>query len=198
VRHRFDRKHLIRTVLNSRVYQASGKKTPTNGDDVKYFSRHVPRRLGAEALLDAISDATSSPERFKGFPVGTRAVQVPDGEFKHPVLGVFGRPPRASACECERDPEFSLYGCVTMLGGDFLQAKLTDPQGAVAKLAASPLSDREVIEELFLRTLCRRPSAKETETLLAYLAKPEKLTRQQKCEDLMYALVNHTEFIFQH
>ena len=94
VAHQNDRKHLIRTIMNSRVYQSSGGRNDTNADDMKYFSRYVPRRLGAEALLDAMCDATGVPEKFSGFPAGTRAVQLPDGEFPYAFLRVFGRPPR--------------------------------------------------------------------------------------------------------
>jgi uncharacterized protein DUF1553/uncharacterized protein DUF1549 len=198
VAHDFDRKHLIRTIMNSRTYQSSGKPTATNADDVKYFSRYVPRRIAAEALLDAVCDVTGVPEKFKGFPVGTRAVQLPDGEFPYPFLRVFGRPPRASACECERDNDTTLHVALMLQGGDFIQGKLTDPAGRVAALATSARSDREVVEELFLLTLSRRPTATESETLLTHFAKQSHRTRRQNCEDAMHALLNHPEFLFQH
>lgn len=194
----FDRKHLIRTVMNSRVYQSSGRKTATNADDVKYFSRYVPRRIGAEALLDAVCDATGAPESFKGFPGGTRAVQLPDGEFPYTFLRVFGRPPRASACECERDTDTTLHMALMLQGGEFLQAKLGAPTGRVATLAASKMTDREAVEEMFLLTLSRRPTAAESEKVLRFLAKGERRTRQQRFEDVMHALLNHPEFLFQH
>ena len=64
-------------------------------------------------------DVTGVPESFKGFPAGTRAVQLPDGEFPYPFLRVFGRPPRASACECERDTNTTLHMALMLQGGDF-------------------------------------------------------------------------------
>jgi hypothetical protein len=198
LKHNFDRKHLIRTVMMSRVYQSGGAKNATNAEDVKYFSRYVPRRLGAEALMDAVCDATGVPEAFRGFPVGTRAVQLPDGEFSHPFLRVFGRPPRASACECERDTDSSLHMALMLQGGDFVQKKLADPNGRVAALASSALSDREVVEELFLLALSRRPTAKELNLILDHFAKEPSAPRRQKYEDVLYALLNHTEFLFQH
>jgi hypothetical protein len=198
VAHGFDRKHLIRTIMNSRVYQSSGETNATNADDGKYFSRYVPRRIGAEALLDAVCDATGVSERFKGFPGGTRAVQLPDGEFPYAFLRVFGRPPRASACECERENDTTLHMALMLQGGDFLQAKLTDPAGRVAALAGSKRADRAVIEELFLATLCRRPTKDEVAALADFLAKNEKRSRQENVEDMMHALLNHPEFLFQH
>ena len=196
--HGFDRKHLIRTVMNSRVYQASGRTNPTNAGDEKYFSRYVPRRLGAEALLDAVCDATGAPESFKGFPPGTRAVQLPDGEFADPFLRAFGRPPRASACECERDTDTTLHMALMLQGGDFIQGKLTAPAGRVAALAASAVTDREAVEEMFLLTLSRPPAPDEAAAVLDSLAKQGERTRQQRFEDVMHALLNHPGFLFQH
>lgn len=198
VKHRFDRKHLIRTVMNSRVYQSSGKKTPANADDERYFSRYVPRRVAAEALLDAVCDVTGVPERFKGFPAGTRAVQLPDGEFPFAFLQTFGRPARASACECERDTDTTLHMALMLQGGDFIQAKLARPDGRAATLARSTRSDRELVEEMFLLALSRGPTTKEQGAVLEYLAKHPERTRQQKCEDVMHSLLNHAEFLFQH
>jgi hypothetical protein len=184
--------------MNSRVYQLSGKTNPTNADDVKYFSRCVPRRLGAEALLDAVCDVTGVPEKFRGFPAGTRAVQLPDGEFPYPFLRVFGRPPRASACECERDTDTTLHMALMLQGGDFVQAKLTAPTGRVAALAASTRPDREAVEEMFLLTLGRKPTEAEARKVLGYLGRDPKRSRQQNYEDVMHALLNHPEFLFQH
>src|SRR5262249_32484499 len=151
--------HLIRMVMRSRTYQLSSRKTPTNGDDVKYFSRCVPRRLGAEVLLDAVSDATGVPEKFDGFPFGTTAARLPDGEFKHPFLTAFGRPARAMACECEREADTTLTQALQLVGGLPFQEKLTDPAGRAARIAGSPKSDAEIVEELFLATLSRFPTA---------------------------------------
>jgi hypothetical protein len=197
VAHKFDRKHLIRTIMNSRVYQLSGRKNPTNADDVRYFSRHVPRRIAAEALLDAVCDVTGVPEKFKGFPEGTRAVQLPDGEFPYTFLQVFGRPPRASACECERDTDTTLHMALMLQGGDFIQSKLTNPDGRVRKLAASGLPDDKLIEEMFLLALSRGPTVEEVRTIRDAFEKDGR-SRREHCEDLMHALLNHVEFLFQH
>src|SRR5690606_7441228 len=79
VKHGFDRKHLIRTICRSRTYQLSSAPPATNAGDEKYFSHARLRLLGAEQLLDAIAAAAGVPEKFKGFPAGTTAVQLPDG-----------------------------------------------------------------------------------------------------------------------
>src|SRR6185312_1219859 len=92
--HKFDLKHVIRTVMNSRTYQLSAQANDFNKDDAKYFSHAVTKLLTAEQLLDAICTVTEVPEKFAGLPLGTRATQLPDGEINHPFLKTFGQPAR--------------------------------------------------------------------------------------------------------
>jgi hypothetical protein len=196
VEHRFDRKHLIRTILRSRVYQLSWQPTPTNADDEQYFSHARVRPLQAEQLLDAIGSATGVAERFAGFPAGTPAMALPDGELKHPFLEAFGRPARAMACECERGSDTTMSQALHLVGSPLVQDKLGSAAGRVAKLIASGKSDAEVIDEMFLATLCRFPTADERTTLVQRLQKSPD-SRRRVAEDVLWALVNHREFLFQ-
>jgi hypothetical protein len=196
VRHRFDRKHLIRTVLRSRTYQLSSQATPTNVGDEQFFSHARVRLLQAEQLLDAIGAATGAPERFAGFPTGTPAMALPDGELKHPFLEAFGRPARAMACECERGSETTFGQALHLAGSAAVQQKLGSESGRVAKLVASGKPDAEVIDELFLATLGRFPTTEERASLLQrFQEKPAQ--RRRVAEDVLWALINHREFLFQ-
>jgi Protein of unknown function (DUF1553)/Protein of unknown function (DUF1549) len=196
IQHKFDRKHLIGTILRSRTYQLSSQPTLTNAGDEQYFSHARVRPLQAEQLLDAIGAATGAPERFAGFPVGTPAVALPDGELKHPFLEAFGRPARAMACECERGAEPTFGQALHLVASPVVQEKVSSASGRVAKLIASGTPDAEVIDELFLATLSRLPSAKEKATLVQRLQqKPDQ--RRRTAEDVMWALLNHREFLFQ-
>lgn len=194
--HRFDRKHLIRTILRSRVYQLSPQPTPTNADDEQYFSHARVRALQAEQLLDAIGSASGVRERFAGFPAGTPATALPDGELKHPFLEAFGRPARAIACECERGSDTTIGQALHLVGSTLLQEKLVSDAGRVARLIASGKTDGDVIDELFLATLGRFPSADEKASLARRLdTAPEQ--RRRVAEDILWALMNHREFLFQ-
>jgi hypothetical protein len=197
VRHGFDRKHLIRTILASRTYQLSSAPAPGNADDQRYFSHARVRLLQAEQLLDAVAAACGSSEKFAGFPAGTPAVALPDGETKHPFLEAFGRPARAMACECERDTDTNLGQALHLVGGRTVQNLVHAPAGRAARLTASALSDEAVIEELFLASLSRRPSAEEVRLLSDRLSRAGS-RRRQAIEDVLWALVNHDEFLFQH
>jgi hypothetical protein len=197
VAHGFDTRHTIRTILNSRTYQLSSKPNGSNADDARYFSHAQVRLLSAESLLDAVSQATAVAEPLFHLPTGTRAAQIPDGEFAHPFLRTFGQPPRSVACECERGTDSTLEQALQILGGRTIHKKIVAPGNRIGALLKSGASDAELVEELFLATLGRRPDAPERELALSQLsARPE--DRRRSAEDLLWSLLNHPEFLFQH
>ena len=197
VKSKFNRKHLIRVICNSRTYQQSSVATATNGDDEKYFARARLRLLGAEQLLDAMSWATGIAEKFPGQPLGVRAIEIPDGETKHPFLEAFGRPARAMTCECERGNDTTLSQALHLVGGSTVQSKLRSDAGRVTKLIADGKSDAVIVEELFLSTLSRYPTEEEKALVLPTLRHSDAMMRRRAAEDLLWALINHREFVFQ-
>jgi hypothetical protein len=196
VRLGFDRKALIRLVANSRTYQLSSRTTPTNAADEQYFSHARVRLLTAEQLLDAVGAATGVPEKFAGFPAGTPAVALPDGEIKHPFLEAFGRPARAMACECERGTDTTFGQALQLVGSRLVEDKVRDDAGRAARLVSSGTADAAVAEELFLATLGRSPTPGEASAVARRLS-AAKGDRRRAAEDVLWALVNHREFLFQ-
>ena len=197
IRHGFDRKYLIRLIVSSRTYQLSSTPTASNAGDTRYFSHARIRLLQAEQLLDAISAAAGANVKYAGFPLGTSAVALPDGEYKHPFLEAFGRPARAMVCECERDTDTHLGQALHLVGGRTIHALLQDPRGRAARLSASRSPDEAILDELFLASLSRPASIEELNALRERLrtAGPN---RRRVLEDVLWALVNHKEFLFQH
>jgi len=195
VRSGFDRKELIRQVVNSRVYQLSSQPTPTNADDDRYFSHRSIRLLHAEQLLDAIADVTGVDEKFPAMPPGTRAISLPDGEYKHPFLEAFGRPARASACECERDSGLNFSQALHLVGGRIVHDKIHSESGRAAALAGSDRSADALAEELVLLTFSRFPTEEERKLLVPMLSVDD---RRRAVEDVLWTLINHREFLFQH
>ena len=107
--HDFDLRQLMRTIANSRVYQSSIATNEWNQNDTDNFSHAMPRRIGAEALMDALALATGVRPAFPEAPPETRAEQVTDPHIgKDGFLDLFGRPSRESSCECERRSDLSL------------------------------------------------------------------------------------------
>lgn len=171
VQHGFDRKHVIRTILNSRTYQASFETNAFNKDDAKYFSHYQPRLLGAEQLLDAICQVTAVPEQFGPLPAGTKATQLPAPDIvKHEFLKIFGQPERQTVCACERSNESNLGMAIQFFNGPLIYNKLRDENNRFRQLAKSGKSDPEIIEQLYLAAVNRKPTSSELDASLKHVA----------------------------
>jgi hypothetical protein len=196
VAHKYDVRHLIRTIMNSRTYQLSAQANSFNKDDSKYFSHAVTKLLTAEQLLDAICAVTESPEKFNGMPLGTRAVQLPDGDGNHPFLKTFGQPARELACECEREGDSNLAQALQLINGPTLNDKLRSPKSRLSRLLAAKTPDAEILNELYLATLSRLPSSEDSRAALDHVFKSE--DKRKAWEDVQWALLNAKEFLFRH
>jgi hypothetical protein len=193
----FDLKDLVRTICRSSTYQLSSIPNEYNASDKQNFSRYYPRRLTAEALLDTLDVATGSQTKFAGLPQGTKAVQLPDTAANTYFLTVFGKPEADTACECERSQEANLAQSLHLLNSGEVQSKLSDANGRAAKLAADAArSHEEKVQELYLWVYARPPVEEELQVALAHLEKSE--NKQQAYEDVIWALLNTKEFLFNH
>jgi hypothetical protein len=194
---KFDLKMLVRTICTSQVYQLASTPNDFNANDKQNYSRYYPKRLPAEVLLDAIDSVTESKTGFGGVPQSVRAVQLPDSGFNSYFLTVFGRPESTSACECERSSEANLAQSLHLLNSSEVQGKLSAASGRAALLAADKArSPQDKIRDIYLRVYSREPLPDEAAVALAHLtkAKDEKLA----FEDILWALVNTKEFLFNH
>jgi uncharacterized protein DUF1549/uncharacterized protein DUF1553 len=195
VRSGYDFKQLIRTILASETYQRSARSNPTNVNDTRNYSRAYPRRLPAEVLMDAVDQVTGVPELFNGLPPGLRATQLWDNKLDNYFLNVFGRPGRISVCSCERSSEGSLTQVLHLMNSPGVQGKLAADEGRVAQLAASPRSAEQIVGELYLATYSREPTSRERRAALAAFSRSG-ATRRSATEDLLWALINSPEFVF--
>ena len=159
----FNAQHMVKTICKSRTYQLSISTNKWNEDDTINYSHALPRRLPAEVLFDAIYHATGAQTKIPGVPPGTRAAALPDVGVKLPdgFLGTLGRPPRESACECERVNGLQLGPIMALITGPTVDTAISDPKNAIAKLVTEQTDDAKLVNELYLRIL-NRP-AKETE-----------------------------------
>jgi hypothetical protein len=162
----FNVRHLLRTICKSRVYQHSVVTHAWNADDEINYSHAIARRLPAEVLYDAIHRATGSVSKLPGLPPGARAAQLLDSNVPLPggFLELFGKPPRESACECERSGTMMLGPVLNLVNGPILAEAVRDPGNRLAQLVARETDDAKVIEEVFLALLCRKPTPAELES----------------------------------
>jgi hypothetical protein len=196
VGHKFDIKHVIRLILNSRTYQLSSATNKDNAKETRFYSHYYARRLPAEVLLDALASSMGVPNRFPGYPVGVRAVQLPDPSLQSYFLSLFGRSERITPCACERNGEVTLAQLLHLQNGDSVVQKIRSGDGTLARLLKQKKSDSAVIEELYLATLSRLPSGKEMAALKKELADSE--GKELFFRDLFWALLNSKEFAFNH
>ncbi|MFN0078931.1 MAG: DUF1549 domain-containing protein [Prosthecobacter sp.] len=210
VQHKFDLKALMRTILQSETYQRSSVTLPENITDLRYGSHYVPRRLKAEILLDTISQVTAAPTTFKidkrnankgtseSYPMGFRALQLPDSNIASYFLKSFGRADRVATCECERTNEPSMAQALHIANGETLNLKLSQKDNHLDALLASKQPDAKIIEEAYLVTLTREPTEREIAkaTQLLATAKPE--DRRTTLEDIFWSLMGSKEFLFNH
>jgi hypothetical protein len=215
VKHKFDVKHLIRTVVNSAAYQRSSKPLAANASDDRFYSRYLIRRLPAEVILDAYSDVTGVPTPFNQmksnagdavtpttlYPTGTRAVQLPDSLAVSRFLEAFGRAERVQTCSCERTSDASVGQALHLNNGQTLNDKLRDKNSVVAKWLAENLTDAETVDRVFLTALSRPPTAEEKRKFLAILKESVKdgpQARREAVEDFVWAVLTGREFLFNH
>lgn len=196
IAHEYDLKSLMRTIVLSRTYRLASDPLPGNASDRKFFSHYYPRRLPAEALADAISAATGVPEHYDGYPDGLLALQLPDPKVRSYLLDTFGRPERVTPCACERTGEVTMPQVLHLMNGEALERRLDDESGRLKGLLRSGKADREVVDALFLATLGRRPTGEQWRAIESTLAKAN--DRAGVLRDLLWALVNSKEFLFNH
>ncbi|WP_020468054.1 DUF1549 and DUF1553 domain-containing protein [Zavarzinella formosa] len=195
--HHFDVKQVIRKITASRTYQLSAATNKWNADDDRFFSHAVTKLYPAEVLLDALTSSTEVPEVFEGTKPGTRAIQLPDGDaFHHQFLKAFGQPARETSCECERQGDSSLGHALQLINGPTLKAKLSSGKNRIGRLLAENKPDSEIVRELYLATLSRRPTPAEERTSLDHVSAAP--NRRTAFEDVQWALLNTKEFLFRH
>ncbi|MEL0095905.1 MAG: DUF1549 and DUF1553 domain-containing protein [Planctomycetaceae bacterium] len=191
----YDFKKLVRDICTSRTYQLSTKTNETNEKDTTNFSHATLRRMRAEVLLDAITQVTTTSNKFPGLPSGARAVQIANGNTSTYFLTTFGRAKRETVCSCEVKMEPNLSQALHMLNGDTVNAKVTQG-GLVATRLGEEVPHEKIVEEIYIRCLTRKPTEKELTNLMELVSQEE--NKQQALEDVFWALLNSREFVFNH
>lgn len=207
VEHGYNVQRLIRIIMTSTLYQLSSEANATNQSDSIYYSKHIIRRLSGEVILDAMSQVTGAPTAFSGYPAGTRALQLPDTQVKSDFLASFGRPARILCDAAERASDPTITQALHVINGDTLNKKLSAPEGTIALFLKLGLSDRRILEYMYLSAYSRYPSAQEADAMRAALEKTrlEKGTEEarrdahrQALEDMVWAMLTSKEFLFNH
>jgi Protein of unknown function (DUF1553)/Protein of unknown function (DUF1549) len=193
-------KPLLRTILNSKTYQLSSSGPRQSADaapERRYFTRARVKMLSAEQVLDAVSQATGVPEPFKGYPLGTRAIELAEGGINHPFLQAFAKPVRDVSCECAREEDPSLPQMLHLLNNAGLLAKLKSQKSRLAGWLGEKSDVKRLVENIYLATLSRRPTEAESDIAARHVVLL-KGDLTQAMQDLQFALMNSSEFLLRH
>ena len=192
----FDLRRLITLMCTSSTYALSATPNQWNLADTQFNARFYPQRLSAEVLLDAVDRVTAMPTRYAGLPDGTRATQLPDEDFSNNFLRLFGKPPRESACECERVAAPNLGQSLFLMNDQFFLQKINTDKSLADQLGRGAGDDTQKVTKLFLSVLSRSPTADELKAALAHIAGEEKPLLAYR--NLLWALLNTKEFMYVH
>ncbi|MFN0020126.1 MAG: DUF1549 domain-containing protein [Pirellulaceae bacterium] len=200
VRGGFRVRPVLRMILNSRTYQLSAEKvakqSPQASNPSRYFTQATVRMLTAEQIVDAVSSAIGVPEEFRGYPRGTKAVELAEGEVENHFLMAFTRPIRDAACDCAREDDPSLNEVLHLLNNADLVKRIASKESCLAGWLAAGKTTPQIVESMYLATLSRRPTPAEIKLIDEHLALHA--DRERGLQDLQHALINSNEFLLRH
>ncbi len=193
--YKYDFKKLVRDICTSAAYQRATQPNKSNEGDTRNFARGPIRRIRAETMLDIVSQATDTKNKFAGLPQGARAVQIADGTTSNYFLSTFGRPTRETVCSCEVRLEPTLSQSLHLMNGDTVGPKV-QAGNLVGKMLDAKKTPAQVVEQIYLRSLSRPPRPDELAKLLATVEAAK--DKRQALEDIFWAVLNAREFTFNH
>ncbi|MDX1948738.1 MAG: DUF1549 and DUF1553 domain-containing protein [Pirellulaceae bacterium] len=193
---KFDMKHMLRMMISSRVYQLASEPTEHNRHDRQNFARFYARRLIAEVFADAVDQATGVRTKYNNMTAAGRAIDLPHENFGSYFLDTFDRPRRVSSCECERSSGATLAQVLLLANSDEVENKLADGKGKIAGFMKEKFPDKGIIDELYLGALGRFPTPDELAKTLRFVGELPPDKRQQGLEDVLWAILNTKEFMF--
>jgi len=195
IEYKYDIKQLVRDICNSQTYQRTTVPVPGNEDDLRNYSHATVRRIPAENMLDCISQVTTTKDKFRGLPLGARAVQIADGATSNYFLNTFGRSARATVCADEATTDPSLSQALHLINGGTISGKINQGQ-LIQNWKKDGLTPDAIIDRIYLRCLSRKPTESERARLMQLIS--ESANPDQGLHDVFWAVLNSREFIFNH
>lgn len=192
----FSLTELVRVIANSHVYQLSSLPNETNLADTYNYSRHYRHRLRAEVLLDAVAQVTGVPQEFSAMPPDSSARQLWTHRSESLFLDTFGRPDPNQDPPCERMSDSTVVQSLHLMNSEKLFQDIASDNGNAKALADSEKSPEETTSEIYRLVFGRNPADEETKIVVELLS-AEGAVQRQVIEDLIWAMVNSAEFVFQ-
>jgi hypothetical protein len=201
---KYDLKHLYRLILNSQTYQLSSIARSDRPEAAANFAQYPIRRLDAEVLADAICETTGTtetytsaiPEPFTFIPEDQRSISLPDGSITSAFLELFGRPPRDSGLEAERNNRLTAAQQLHLLNSSHVERKI-EQSPKFQYVIRNSKNGQAIVTALYLMILSRFPTEEEVKIVGAY-TQGGTLKPREATIDLAWALMNSAEFLYRH
>ncbi|MEW6252810.1 MAG: DUF1553 domain-containing protein [Planctomycetota bacterium] len=202
---KYDLRHVYRLILNSGTYQQSALARGEHADADQLFARYPVRRLDAEVLIDAFNQVfggseqytSAIPEPFTFVPERQRTIALADGSISSPFLELFGRPPRDTGLESERDNRFTEGQALHLLNSSHIQKKIENSPHLSRLVQVAGPDRKRLVRSVYLRVLSRAPTEAELKAADEYL-RTSGLPIRTAASDLAWALANSKEFLYRH
>jgi hypothetical protein len=190
--HDFDLKYLIRAITATRAYQLSSRKTDDSQDQPQQFARMTVQGLTGEQLFDSLAAAVGFFEPTQQQNVFAFNQTGPRAEFLELL---------ASDNNSPTERQTSILQALALMNGQFTStATNLDNSATLAAVTEFPLmKDADRIETLYLAALTRKPRRDELDRLTKYVESggPSK-DKKAALADVFWALLNSSEFLFNH
>ena len=201
----YDLRHVYRLILNSRTYQQSSIPRSDRPDAEKLFAFYPVRRLDAEVLMDALCWLSGTGEQYSSLipepatflPTDRRSIDLGDGSISSPFLEMFGRPPRDTGLESERNNQPTDAQRLHLLNSTDIQRRLERSPRFRKVLDEAKGNPREVMRGLYLTILSRYPTDSELKEVRAHI-ESSGIRGREAFKDLAWALINSKEFLYRH
>lgn len=198
----YDQKKLARDICLSRTYQLSSSTNESNTGDDRFFSHSQLRRMRADVLFDALGQALDYKHRFRRSSAERALVMFEGGRrdnYNSYFFTTFGQARRESVCACEDQTEANLSQTLHLMNGRTIDEAMTRNPKLIPGLMDKHETDEPIIEALYIRALSRKPSKQEMAGILATLEDTnDRRKRQQGYNNVLWGLLNSSEFIFNH
>ena len=202
---RYDLKHIYRLILNSKTYQLSSIPRTDHPQGEAHFAYYPLRRLDAEVLIDALCQITGTteeyssliPEPFTFIPENQRSIALADGSITSSFLEMFGRPPRDTGLESERNNRPTAAQRLHLLNSGHIQRKIEQSEKIRLLTQSSRSNPLETVTRLYLTVLSRFPTEDELKVLREY-SQSSGVNGRDVLVDLTWALINSAEFLYRH
>jgi hypothetical protein len=181
-------KQLFRDIMTSDAYQRQ-IRPGESADENALFAVHTPVRMNADSLWLTLNDTLGTltqPRFFKGSPKGTfGGLQTFEGQFKQE----FAYDPSARPEEVEG----SISQALILMNNVQINQKIkATGTNLLARILSSYTEDAEAVRMVYLRTLARRPTDREMTRCRQYITSVG--SRSEAFEDILWALINSTEY----